>query len=89
MTRFKIARTSLSADSMYDLLKGVFQIIEINIYVPFPLNLLESDISWNSKRRFIDLSMDYLAKNVGKISTHRKPESIFLKKLLMHYRIKA
>jgi hypothetical protein len=89
MGDYKIARASLSADSKDDLLKGVFQIIEINIYVPFPLNLLDSTKSWKSKRRFIDLSMDYLAKNVGNISTHRKPESIFLKKLLMHYRIKA
>lgn len=86
---YKIARASLSADSKVDLLKGKFQVIEINIFIPLPLNLLDSNQSWRSKLRFIDSAMFDLAKNVGNISNHKKPASIFFSKLLMHYRIKA
>ena len=38
---FRISRTSIRADSIEDLCEGRFHIIEINLFLPMPINLLD------------------------------------------------
>jgi len=86
---FKIARIAVSADSKQELLRGIFHIIEINIFIPMPLNLLDHHVPWKVKNYFIDSSMMALAKNVGSLPKSLVSKPIFFKKLMMHYRVKT
>ena len=85
---FKIARIAVSADSKKDLLNERFHIIEINVFTPMPLNLLDRHDTWENRTAFIDLAMLALAQNVGSLSKNLVPKPIFFKKLKMHYRVK-
>jgi len=38
---YNISRASLSANSIEELLKGKFQVIEVNLFLPMPINLLD------------------------------------------------
>jgi len=86
---FKIARVAASADSKQDLLKGRFHIIEINIFTPMPLNLLDFRQSWRRKIRFIDTAMSALAVCVKGLAEDFAAKPIFFRKLKMHYRVKS
>jgi hypothetical protein len=86
---FRIARIGMRADSIEDLVRGKFKIIEINIFLPMPLVLLDHDIRFTQKHLFIKKSMNAAAR-LGKIAVKgiQQREPIFLKKLVAHYRVK-
>jgi len=85
---FRIARVGMRADSLDDLCQGQFQIIEINIFLPMPLMLLDPGIRFSKKHLFIKNSMKAAAR-LGKIAGNlERREAIFFKKLVAHYRVK-
>jgi hypothetical protein len=43
---FGIARASLRADSTGDMLAGNFHVIEINLFIPMPINMLDERYHW-------------------------------------------
>lgn len=88
MGRFRIARVGLRADSMTAMLEGDFQIIEINIFLPMPLSLLDETIDWSDKYRFIQESMTAAARMVGTIPEDETKKKIFFRKVRAHYRVK-
>lgn len=86
---FKIARIGLCADSVEKLLSGEFHIIEMNIFLPMPLLLLDESIDFSTKYLFIKKSMRaaaQLAAQGGLGGSNREP--IFFKKLIAHYKVK-
>ena len=85
---FKIARVGIKADSMEKLLEGRFHIVEINLFAPFPLNLLDTRQSFSRRFRFIRSAMFHLARITTKALKKKDEENIFFKKLIMHYRVK-
>lgn len=85
---FKIARVAIKSNSISNLLKGKFHIVEINLFAPMPINLLDPNISWKSKISFIKKSMHSLAKCTKAISKQQKTKNIFFRKLIMHYKVK-
>lgn len=84
---FRIARVGLRTDSLQEMLAGNFQIIEINIFLPMPLSLLDTAVSWREKHRFIVRSMAAAARMVATIPPDQKNRRIFFRKLRMHYRL--
>ena len=86
---FRMARVCMKADSKSDLLQGNFHIVEINLFTPMPLNLLDPETPWAAKSRFIKADMFFLAENTKAISAKQERKNIFFKKLAMHYKVKS
>ena len=86
---FRMARVCVKADSEADLLQGRFHIVEINLFTPIPINLLDRDVPWQQKLLFIKTGMLFLAKNAKAISDNQERKNVFFKKLAMHYKVKS
>lgn len=86
---FRIARVGLRADSKADLLAGDFHIIEINLFAPFPIHLLDNTISKKSKHQFIKTNMKHLVKVSKTIPKTAFNRFVFSKKIIKHYQSKA
>ena len=85
---FAIARLALKTDNQASLIAGNFSVIEINLFTPMPLNLLDIKHSKQHKIKFIKKNMEYLAKLSGKIPKKKFKRFIFFKKVWRHYQIK-
>ena len=85
---FKIARVGLKTNSYQDLIEGSFQIIEINLFTPMPLNLLDTHIHKSEKILFIKYAMEELAKTTKTIHV-KKRKSIFFSMWALHLKIKS
>lgn len=86
---FYIARVGVKANSIEDLVAGNFHVVEVNIFLPMPLFLLDTSKTRSEKLQFIHTSMRASARLAAKIdlsSTTRRP--IFFKKLVAHYKVK-
>jgi hypothetical protein len=59
--RFGISRLGIRADSKEALIAGDFHVFEVNLFVPMPMNLLDSSSSIADRWRFIRKSMMCLA----------------------------
>ncbi len=79
---FGISRMSVRAHSRADLLAGRFHVIEINLFLPMPINLLDESYSWVQRLRFIGSSMMSLAYATKAIKPVAKPQPIFSKMML-------
>jgi hypothetical protein len=86
--QFRVARVGLKANSEVDLLQGLFHIVEINLFTPMPLNLLDPAKTWPENTRFIKRSMVHLMWNAKAISSRQIRENIFFRKLIAHYKVK-
>jgi len=86
---FRMARVCVKTNSETDLLQGRFHIVEINLFTPMPLNLLDPNISWEEKAQFIKNGMQFLAENAKAISATQERKNVFFKKLLMHHKVKS
>ena len=85
---FRLARVGVKTNSIEDLVCGVFKIIEINLFTPMPLNLLDDAISKADKIHFIKQSMYDLARISSNISKQHFKRFLFLKKVIRHYQVK-
>lgn len=77
--QFGICRLSVRADSTDALLKGKFQVIEINLFLPMPINLLDQNLSWSERWAFIRQAMMSLAHATKMIKPVDQPQPIFLR----------
>jgi len=75
--KFGISRMSARADSLQALVDGQFHIIEINLFLPMPINLLDGNYTWAEKWRFIRPAMMSLAQATKHIKPVDKPQPIF------------
>lgn len=80
--KFGISRMSVRADSLDALINGHFHVIEINLFLPMPINLLDGDYTWREKWRFIRSSMMSLAQATKLIKPVDKPQPIFASMML-------
>lgn len=85
--QFGISRMSVRSNSMEELVAGQFHVIEINLFLPMPINLLDGDYSWLQRWRFIQNSMMCLAHATKLIQAVDKPQPIF-KRMMMYGRDK-
>jgi len=87
--RFQIARVGLRADSKEDLLAGNFHIIEVNIFLPMPLLLLDESIPFSDKYHFVKKSMALAARLMADLPRKRDRHAIFFRQLVAHYKVKG
>lgn len=85
---FRIARVGLRADSKADLLLGSFHIIEINLFAPFPIHLLDNNVSEKTKYKFIKDSMRDLVRVSDTTPKKHFNRFVFFKKVVKHYQSK-
>jgi hypothetical protein len=80
--QFGISRMSVRADSNEDVIAGNFHIIEINLFLPMPINLLDESYTWAQKWRFIRSSMMSLAQATKLIKRSDIKHPIFARMML-------
>lgn len=85
--QFGISRMSVRADSNEDLVAGNFHVIEINLFLPMPINLLDESYTWAQKWRFIRSSMMSLAHATKLIKPADIKQPIFAR-MMLYGRIK-
>ncbi len=79
---FGIARASLRADSKADVLAGAFHVIEINLFIPMPINLLDARYRWWEQLAMVRRYMVALAR-VTRARDKSLPEKpVFTKSML-------
>lgn len=80
--QFGISRMSARADTIEALVTGDFQVIEINLFLPMPINLLDSNYSWRQRWAFIRTAMMSLARATKMIQPVEKEPAIFTRMML-------
>ncbi len=80
--KFGISRMSVRADTLEALVDGDFHVIEINLFLPMPINLLDGNYTWLEKWRFIRSSMMSLAHATKLIKPVEKPQPIFARMMM-------
>lgn len=75
--QFGISRMGVRADSTEDLVAGNFHVIEINLFLPMPINLLDDDYTWSQRWRFIRHAMKCMARATKLIKPVDSPQPIF------------
>jgi len=80
--QFRISRMSVRADSNEDLVAGNFRVIEINLFLPMPINLLDESYTALEKWRFIRNSMMRLAHATKLIKRSEIKHPIFASMML-------
>jgi hypothetical protein len=84
--KFRMARICLKADSKEELLQGIFQVVEINLFLPMPLVLLAKNVGEEKKQQLIATIMMVTARLVKTIPGNETGKSIFFRKMKAHYR---
>jgi len=79
---FAISRMSVRADSIEALLAGKFHVIEVNLFLPMPINLLDTTYSWRTRFGFIRRAMMSLARATKAMKPQRKKHAIFTRMML-------
>jgi len=80
--RFGISRVSVRADSREALVAGRFHVIEINLFLPMPINLLDARYTWRDRWRFIRGAMMALARSTKLIEPVARERAIFTRMML-------
>ena len=80
--QFGISRMSVRSDSREALLAGRFHVIEINLFVPMPINLLDARYTTRERWRFIRRAMMALARATKAIDPTQKRPAVFTRMML-------
>ncbi|MFT5657907.1 MAG: hypothetical protein ACI9KN_001186 [Gammaproteobacteria bacterium] len=86
--RFGISRVGLRADSIDAMVKGDFHVIEINLFVPMPINLLDPSKTLRQKVTTVLNTTWHLAQIVKHIPAEQEHQSVFFKKWLVARKVK-
>ncbi len=81
---FKIARVCCRCENAEALVSGDFQIIEINLFVPMPLKLMDTNVSSMNKKQFLRDMGDNLARLIKAIPAEQPYKPIFFRKWALH-----
>jgi hypothetical protein len=81
---FRIARFGIKSNSKEDLLKGLFKIIEINLFAPLPINLLDNKVDKSYKHKFIKKNMRNLVMISSLVPKKNFNRFVFFKKIIRH-----
>ena len=86
--RFALSRVAIRADSINDLVNGDFHIIEINLYVPMPIHVLDPDKTVMERIRCVLQTTYALARMIDKIPHDHQVRDVFYKKWRLSRKIK-
>ena len=87
--QFRMARFGIRANSLEEMVKGHFQIFEINLFLPMPLVLLADNVSSLRKITTVNDVTKQLAHVTGAIPVSKHRKSVFLRKLKVHRQNRA
>lgn len=79
---FNISRMSVRADSLETLLMGQFHVIEINLFLPMPINMLDRRYDDSSRWKMVKTYMNQLAKITRARDKKRQEKPVFTKIML-------
>lgn len=79
---FKISRVSVRADSLSALLRGDFHVIEINLFLPMPIHLLDKRYTVTAKYHLVWNYMMYLALLTKYRDKELPTKPVFIKSML-------
>ena len=85
---FRIARFGLRANSIDDMVKGDFHIIEINLLFPMPLLLISQGRTFRKNWQFIKMAMNHLIKVTKTIPPQQAAKSIFMRNAWYNQKLK-
>jgi D-alanine-D-alanine ligase-like ATP-grasp enzyme len=77
---FSIAKVGIMTNSSQDLIEGSFKVIEINLFTPLPLNILDTKYSKKEVQEFIKETAQALSLIVKKIPKTDTSKNIFWSK---------
>ena len=80
--RFNISRAGLRADSVDQMLAGKFHVIEINLFIPMPVNMLDSGYRFSDLWRMSRSYMMALARITKTRNKELKEKPVFTKLML-------
>jgi len=80
--RFAISRVGLRANSTEDLLTGKFHVIEVNLFIPMPINMLDPRYGFFALWRFVRRYMMSLARLTKSRDKTLKEKPVFTKMML-------
>ncbi len=80
--RFGQSRLCVRADSIEDMVAGKFHIVEINLFTPMPINLMDQSYTWKNKLEFILKVGRSLARVTRSIDRNQKTFPVFTSMLL-------
>jgi hypothetical protein len=86
--RFGISRVGLRSDNIDALVNGDFHVIEINLFVPMPINLLDPDKTLRQRVSAILNTTWHLAQITKHIPKDQVPQSVFFKKWWVARKVK-
>jgi hypothetical protein len=81
---FRMARVGLKADDRKGILKGKFQIVEINLFLPMPLVLLSENVGLGEKNMIMKKTMSLAARLAKDIPKKESGRQILFQKLITH-----
>lgn len=88
MGDFAIARYSVKADSIAELNRKNFRLIEVNLFVPMPLSLLSENLTTTEKYQLIISCTRHLAQLARQLNNKKNIKPIFFNKLIASLRCK-
>jgi hypothetical protein len=80
--RFNISRVGLRTDSVDEMLAGKFHVIEINLYLPMPINMLDSAYGFSDVWRMSRSYMMSLARITKARNKELEEKPVFTKQVL-------
>ncbi|MBX2824425.1 MAG: hypothetical protein KTR33_06825 [Gammaproteobacteria bacterium] len=80
--QFGHCRLSTRADNLDDLVAGRFHVIELNLFIPMPINLLDQNVSLSKRLAFIGRCSWTLARATQAIDSQQKSQPIFTRMML-------
>ena len=87
MGDYRIARVGLKTPSLEALLEGVFQVVEINLFTPMPINLLDEEQSLVKRQEFLKGFAKAVADVIAQ-SEQQPSKPIFWEKTRRHFALK-
>jgi len=78
---FRLARASLRAKGIQEMLQGRFKIIEINLFLPMPLSLLDERLSTANRLRLIEQTMGAAARAVKGMGAEFPQKAVISRRL--------
>jgi len=80
--RFGHSRLSVRANSMQELVAGEFHVIELNLYIPMPINVLDRNYSLKRRLTFLCRAAYALAKATREIKHTGRIQPIFTRMVM-------
>ena len=87
--KFGVSRVCLRANSIGDLLAGTFHVVELNLFTPMPINLMDMRYSLGRQLRFIGRVAHALALATRALDDERCTGPVFSRMMMYSHRRKT